>query len=388
MRHIPLKKTISSIAAAAYLMGSAGSALACTALAITDTNGLGYSGKTMEYSQIIPLQMEYIPAGTKMVSLTPSGSDGMAFVTKYAIIGGGMKPFSNAHQDMMVEAANDQGLSVSSNEMDGSRAPQDIGTDNSKVLAATDMINWILGNHRTVAEVKQALESGNVKVWLPKIPFMGGAETPLHYVVFDKTGAGVVIEYRNGVQTVYNNPVGVATNLPEFSWHLTNLNNYAQLTNVDKNSGIFKDLTVTAPDSGNALDKLPSSQISAGRFVKAAYYVNYVRKAKTPDQAMITLAHILNNFDRPWDLSVDLPAGSGGREGTQAGKKSSEVSVFTWMNDKGRNRYYLRTIDAMNFAMFDMAKLTSIKSTVKVPFASINDGNLDGTKILLDAANK
>lgn len=388
MRHIPLKKTLSSIVAAAYLLGSTGSALACTALAITDTNGLGYSGKTMEYSQPIPLLMQYIPAGTKMVSLTPSGADGMTFVTKYGILGGGMQPYKQAHQDMMVEAINDQGLSLSSNEMDGSRAPSGLGSDSSKILAASDMANWVLGNHRTVAEVKQALESGNIKVWLPKIPFMGGAETPLHYVIFDKTGAGIVIEYMNGVQTVYDNPVGAAANLPEFSWHLKNLNNYAQLTNVDKNSGTFKKLNVSAPDSGNALSNLPSSQISADRFVKAAFYVNYVRKAKTPDQAVITLAHILNNFDRPYDLSVDLPTGSGGREGTQAGKKSSEVSVFTWMNDKGRNRYYLRTIDAMNFAMFDMTKLASLKSTVKVPFASINDSNLDGTKILLDAASK
>lgn len=163
---------MASLVAAAYFAGMTSSAQACTALVITDTNGLGYSGKTMEYSQPIPLQMQYIPVGTKMVSLTPSGADGMTFVTKYAILGGGMKPFGNAHQDMMVEAANDQGLSVSSNEMDGSRAPGNIGTDNGKILAATDMINWILGNHRTAAEVKQALESGDIKVWLPKIPFM------------------------------------------------------------------------------------------------------------------------------------------------------------------------------------------------------------------------
>lgn len=383
-----LKTVVASLVAAAYFTGMASSAQACTALAITDTNGLGYSGKTMEYSQPIPLLMQYIPVGTKMVSLTPSGADGMTFITKYAILGGGMQPFKQAHQDMMVEAINDQGLSVSSNEMDGSRAPGNIGADNTKILAATDMTNWILGNHRTVAEVKQALESGDIKVWLPKIPFMGGAETPLHYIVFDKTGAGIVIEYMNGVQTVYDNPVGAAANLPEFSWHLKNLNNYAQLTNVDKNSATFKNLKVNAPDSGNALANLPSSQISADRFVKAAFYVNYVRKATNPDQAVVTLAHILNNFDRPYDLSVDLPEGSGGREGMQAGKKSSEVSVFTWMNDKGRGRYYLRTIDSMNFATFDINKLSMVTKTVKVPLTKINDQTLDGTKLMLEAAKQ
>lgn len=381
------KHVLSKVLAAAIAASSVSNAIACTAMVITDANGIGYNGKTMEYAQPIPLQMEYIPAGTKMVSMTPSGSDGMTFVTKFAIIGGGMRATKASQQDTMVEAMNDQGLSVSSNEMDGSQSPvAGVGSDNGKVLAATDLVNWMLGNHRTVAEVKQALQSGEVKVWLPKIPFMNNADFPIHYVVFDKTGAGLVIEYLNGVQNVYDNPVGAVANEPEFPWHLKNLNNYAQLTNVDKNTGRFGNLQVRAPDNGNALANLPSSHISADRFVKAAFYTTYVRKAKNPDDAVITLAHILNNFDRPYDLSVDLPSGSGsGREGTSAKSTTSEVTLFTWMGDKARNRYYLRTIGSMNFSMFDMNKLATLKTTVKVPFASINDSTLDGTQLLLSA---
>jgi penicillin V acylase-like amidase (Ntn superfamily) len=39
-------------------------------------------------------------------------------------------------------------------------------------------------------------------------------------------------------------------------------------------SGSFNNLKVNAPDSGNALAGVPSTQISSGRFVKAAYYSN------------------------------------------------------------------------------------------------------------------
>lgn len=382
------RQVLSKVFAAALAASSISNAIACTAMVITDMNGIGYNGKTMEYAQPIPLQMQYIPAGTKMVSMTPSGSDGMTFVTKFAILGGGMRATKASHQDTMVEAMNDQGLSVSSNEMDGSQSPvAGVGADNGKVLAATDLVNWMLGNYRTVAEVKQALQSGEVKVWLPKIPFMNNAEFPIHYVVFDKTGSGIVIEYLNGVQNVYDNPVGAVANEPEFPWHLKNLNNYAQLTNIDKNTGRFGNLQVRAPDNGNALANLPSSHISADRFVKAAFYTTYVRKAKNPEDAVITLAHILNNFDRPYDLSIDLPSGSGsGREGASANSTSSEVTIFTWIGDKARNRYYLRTIGSMNFAMFDMNKLVSLNTTVKVPFANINDSTLDGTQLLLNAA--
>ena len=126
---------------AALMALASGPASACTALMITDTSGVAYSGKTMEFSEPLPLSMTYMPAGSKVVSLAADGSDGMSFTTKYPILGGAtpvaMQP--GAHQGMMVEAANDQGLSVSTNALPGSSSPADIGTDTSKQLSATDL---------------------------------------------------------------------------------------------------------------------------------------------------------------------------------------------------------------------------------------------------------
>jgi hypothetical protein len=56
------------------------------------------------------------------------------------------------------------------------------------------------------------------------------------------------------------------------------------------------------------------------------------------------------------------------------------------MNDKMRNRYYLRTIGAMNFVLFEIDKLKSIQKVVKVPLAKINDASPDGTQVLLGVA--
>jgi hypothetical protein len=56
------------------------------------------------------------------------------------------------------------------------------------------------------------------------------------------------------------------------------------------------------------------------------------------------------------------------------------------MNDKVRNLYFLRTIDALNFAKFEIDKLASIKNVVRVPLEKINDSQLDGTQTLLGAA--
>jgi len=373
------KSAIAIFAGCLAMMETAG--FACTALVITDANGAAYSGKTMEFSFLIPLNMQYLPAGTKISSKTPTGTLGMQFMTKYPILGLGMLIMPGALQDSMIEGINDQGLSVSSNEFNNSKAADDLGSDDTKILAATDFGMWVLGNFQTVADVKQALLAGDAKIWLPNVPFMGNAPMPIHYGIFDKTGAGIVVEYSKGAQNIYDNQVGVMTNIPDFSWHLQNLNNYAFLSNVDRNQGQFNNLKVSAPDSGNALVGVPSDQTSAGRFVKAAYYTNFVRKAKNPDDAIITLAHILNNFDRPYDLSMDPPGAVG--DGPALKTSSSEVTMFTWMADKARNRFYLRTIGSYNYTMLDMNTLKAGNQFKKVPLASFDNVVADSTQLLL-----
>jgi len=349
---------------------------------ITDKQGNAYNGKTLEYATPMPFEMAYIPAKTKVTSLAPESRPGLSFETQYAVLGVGIDAGLGTGTDTMLEAVNDQGLSISTNQLNGSVSPTYAEGGKAEYLAVTDLGLYMLGKCKTVGEVRKALESGEIRVWLPKLPIMGNVPVPLHYIFFDKTGAGIVVEYLEGKQNIYDNPVGVVTNAPDFGWHLKNLNNYAFLSNQDKNYGTFGKLKVEAPDSGNALAGLPSSQIAAGRFVKAAYYVQYARRADSPDEAVITLSHILNNFDRVYDISVDQGfAGEGGNKKST----SSEVTLFTWMNDKMRSRYYLRTIGAMNFVLFEIDKLKSIQKVVKVPLTKVNDGQLDGTQILLNS---
>ena len=293
-----------------------------------------------------------------------------------------MLTIPDAYQDTMVEGINNQGLSINSNEFNNSKAPENLGDNDQKILASTDFAMWVLGNFQTVQQVKQALLSDEVKIWLPLVPFIGNAPMPIHYAIFDKTGAGIVVEFSKGQQNVYDNEVGVMTNIPDFPWHLENLNNYAFLTNIDRNQGQFNHLKVSAADRGIALEGLPSAQTSAGRFVKAAYYANFVRKAKTPDEAIITLAHILNNFDRPYNLSIDPPGAVG--DGPALDIPSTEVTLFTWMSDKSRNLYFLRTIDSYNYTMIDMNALASETQIKKFPIKTFNNVSSDSTHLFLN----
>jgi choloylglycine hydrolase len=223
-----------------------------------------------------------------------------------------------------------------------------------------------------------------VEIWLPRIASMDNFIAPLHFALYDKQGGAIVIEFTNGKTEVYDNPVRVMTNDPPFPWHLTNMNNYAYLTNIDKNVGQFNKLKVTATDSGSAQAGLPSIETSVGRFVKAAYYSNFVTKAKTPDQALITLGHVMNNFDRPKGISSDLPGTASKAEATASGKVSSENTYFTVMNDLSRGHFYIRTINGINYAKFDITQLKDLKKLTVVRFSEVNAlGRLDATELFL-----
>lgn len=373
-----MKRFLSALLVTASLLFPTPASQACTTILVTDTSGRAYHGRTLEYSVLLPMDMTYFPAGTKVVSSTSSGSPGLIFDTKYPILGMSFKVVTSAQQMALGEGINDQGLSYSANWLNGTESPAVAG-DESRILAANDLGTWVLGNFKTVEEVKEALTNGQTEIWVPSDNVVApGTPLPLHYAINDKTGGSLVVEFTDGKINVYDNPVGVMTNGPEFPWHLQNLQNYT-FSNIDKNTGQLGKLKLATQDGGIALTFLPSAETSQGRFVKAAFYANYVRKAQTPDEAIVTLAHLMNNFDRPYDLTVDEAGGTG--DGVRGSGTSSEVTVWTTLQDLSRNLLYFRSIEAMNWSVIDMNKLKDVKEVKSVSTFDVDKAGADSFKL-------
>ena len=81
---------------------------------------------------------------------------------------------------------------------------------------------WLLGECRTVDEVKEAV--GRVRV----VAVDPRAST-VHWRFTDTSGRQLVLEIIDGRPVFYENALGVLTNSPGFEWQLTNLNNYVNL---------------------------------------------------------------------------------------------------------------------------------------------------------------
>lgn len=361
-------------------------AQACTSLIYRDANGAVYFGRTLELAMELPYRVAYIPAGQRYSSTAAAGAAALAYTTKYRMLAITV-PDGSLDDLKIVEGFNEKGLTFSLLAFAGAAGPRHSFEMTKAALSAIDLGSWTLGQFQDVAEVKAALASQ--PVLLAPLAVLGNAKSPFHYVLHDRSGASIVIEFANGKQTVYDNPVGVMTNGPELPWHLTNLNNYTFLSNVDQSSGQFGALKVAQPDSGIATAGLPASNTSVGRFVRAVYYSQYAQKVTAPDDAVRTLAHIMNNFDRPKDITIDTNAGGNEGIAAVATKDSppftSEYTSWTALTDLNRSVLYVRTYGGLNYSTFDLTKLAAGKAVLSLPLATLDGMAGDDTAALIAA---
>lgn len=262
---------------------------ACTSLLYTDAKGAPYAGRTME----LPVQLDY------NVAFYPVGSNFSSQADKHVALDYQAKhsflsitvPDPVTKDLKVVEGINDKGLSFSVLAFASTKGPADMSEKTQKILSAIDLGSWVLSQFKTVGEVKVALEKQPVLV-TALLP-MGLLKTPFHYTIHDANGDSIVIEFSDGEQHIYDNKLGVMTNGPEFTWHLTNLNNYTFLSNIDKSELKIGGLTFTQPDSGIATNGLPASNTSVGRFVRAVYYSQFAEKAKNARRS----SHHLSSYN-------------------------------------------------------------------------------------------
>ncbi|MFC5586847.1 linear amide C-N hydrolase [Nitratireductor kimnyeongensis] len=367
----------------------------CTSLAYHDASENVYFGRTLELTSDLPYQIVYFPKDIPFSSdsdghptLKYTGKNGFIAVTMP-----GRMPTKEAplgYKDLKpLEGMNEKGLTFSLLSYPAAGGKHEAVAATKAVLSASDLGSWALSQFATVAEVKDALEAQ--PVLLEPLALLGGVESPFHYVVHDSTGDCLVIEFNQGEMKLHDNPVGVMTNGPEFSWHLTNLDNYTFLSNVDKSSATFGNYKAVQPDSGIATAGLPASNTSVGRFVRAAYYAQFTEKAKTPDMAVKTLAHVMNNFDRPRGITIDYPSEDGGHlevAGLSSAANEDYATEFTcWTNlsDLARRRFYLRTYRSLNYTYIDVGALTGSTDLLILPIEKLDELPLEGTGALQQA---
>ena len=287
---------------------------ACTGITLKAADGAVVYGRTMEWGSFdLHSRVVAVPRGHKYASHTPTGKPGFFWQAKYGTVG-----LDAVGKDVIVDGMNEKGLTVGLFYHPGYAEYQTFSpADAAKSMAPTDLGQFLLTTCATVSEVRTALAGVHVVAVIE--PALG-ITPPLHLLVTESSGKAIVVEFTKGQLKIYDAPLGVITNSPNYDWHETNLRNYINLSPVGIPDKAIGELNFKPLGGGSGMIGLPGDFTPPSRFVRAVAFSKTARPTKTGDETIYELFRILDNFNVPLGAS----------EGIESEKTSGMRSSTLW----------------------------------------------------------
>ena len=134
-------------------------------------------------------------------------------------------------------------------------------------IAPYEFIPFVLGRCKNLLEAKKLLEDIRLenRSISDDLPI-----AQLHWIISDKSGSVVVESTQNGM-FVYDNPLGVLTNNPEFPQQHLQLSNYMNLTAKPPQNNFCSSIELKQYSRGMGAIGLPGDWSSESRFARAAF---------------------------------------------------------------------------------------------------------------------
>ncbi|QBF82628.1 choloylglycine hydrolase family protein [Shewanella maritima] len=291
-----------------------------------------------------------VPRGQQVTSSLSNSKDGMTWTNQYGYVA-----MNGLNQPFVFDGMNEKGLVVGTLYFPGFANYQVFETQKqSKSINNIDLSAYILGNTKTVDEVKSILQKIKV-VRNEDLEKAIGTPTDLHHVFTDINGDSIVVEYTNGELQIYDNSVGVMTNSPGYDWHLLNIRNHIQLgafahvTSRTINGIEFKPL-----GQGSGMTGLPGDSTPPSRFIRALAFKASVVELKSVEQGVNEASRILNNFD--------IPRGSSREE--VGNKVFMDYTQWSVIANPERLQYFWWTEHNRRMRMIDLNKIDFAKKEV------------------------
>lgn len=241
---------------------------------------------------------------------------------------------------LFYDGTNESGLSIAGLNFVGNTFYQkkEIGKTN---LAQFEFIPYLLAKFKSVDEVIQNMEHISVL----DTPFMEGLNaSSLHYILADRSGKCIVIEFLKTGVRIYDNPVHVLTNNPPFDKQLFQLNNYQKLSNKDPINTFLPGDDLECYSRGMGALGLPGDLSSMSRFVKIAYTNHFSVSEDDPVSSITQFFHVLH--------SVEQQKGA-----CEVKKGAYEITIYSSCIDTETGKYYYTTYNNNRISCIDMHKV-------------------------------
>jgi len=323
------------------------------------------SVRNLDFDQAMDSWVGFVPQGTTFRSIEPAPSqaravswttrsDYVSLVSIPARLAGLPTPFLFDRLPPELKAVgcdglNAHGLSAAALWDDDAEFPEAAGQPaEARLLADFNVVEWLLGNFATVAEVRGALGGAPPLVIWGQVDFFGRSwrPTPFHYAVHDAAGDDLVLEITERRLTLPEPVAGVLANEPRLPWHRQNLSNYAHLSFVDPPAGRLSGLAIEPLGCGSGLLGLPGDFTPPSRFVRAVF-LNLsgagCAGVDTPEKAVAQAFRFADNVAPPYGLNHTV----GCEDSTQ----------WQVVRDHERLKYYVRTYFSIGTRLVDLARV-------------------------------
>lgn len=296
---------------------------ACTGITLTAQDKAHIVARSIEWGAS-KLESRLVVSGRgRAVQTTAAEGPGLSYVTRYGFVG-----VSILKDAYVVEGLNEKGLSAGLFFFPGCGGyPAYQAAEQSHTVSDMEFVAWMLSNFASVDEVKKAAPSIRLSAAIAE------AGT-LHFRAADESGAQIVIEVVDGVMHIYDNPLGVLTNSPDFPWQMKNLNNYLNLRAGPAAPAEWGAVKLQQFGMGAGLLGMPGDISPSSRFVRAAFLQATAPALQNARAAVVYSFTILNSFDIP--IGLELSSKS---------EKTALVSATQWTSasDAGNRAFYYRT---------------------------------------------
>ncbi len=199
----------------------------------------------------------------------------------------------------------------------------------SEQIAAFDFLHYMLGSCSSVKDLPLLIK--NISILGIEDP-LTNTVAPLHWIAADKTGACAVIESTQRGLEIFNNPIGVMANSPDFNWHMTNLRNYMEVSPIQSEEAFWESVRLTPFGQAGGTVALPGGFTSPERFVRAAYLKSHLPELKDSNEAIISGFHVLE--------SVTIPKGA-----VISSRNTYDYTKYTAMINISTCEYFFKFYD-------------------------------------------
>lgn len=333
---------------------------ACTGVTLKSQDNAVVFARTMEWGSFdLKSRIVITPREHQFTAQTPDNKPGLNWKSKYGFVGLDAPAMSNG---LILDGMNEKGLVVSTFYLPGFTEYQTYDPAKANIsVGPGDVIPYLLSTTATVDEAKAALT--NIRV-TPVIASSLGFAPPAHYMITEPSGKAVVIEYIKGELTIFDAPLGVITNAPNYDWHITNLRNYLNLSDKALPSRKLDNIDFAPLGAGSGMIGLPGDNTPPSRFIRAVAATHTARPTATGDETVYEAFRILDNFN--------LPLGSA--EGAGEGKgKNKEImrssTIWTTVYDTKNKELYYHTQHNRRVRKVDVSKIdfASLHETIIIP---------------------